>query len=272
MGRIFKHIKKDKIALLSFLFLIIMLLACTFAFLSPYKPNTINLQASFENPSSSHWFGTDALGRDYLTRILYGGRATLTIGVCVMFLSTTLGTIIGSISAYMGGFIDNLIMRLLEIFMSIPTFFILLILSIILNSSLIEMILVISLFSWMGTARIVRGEVLVLKNMDYVKCAKTQGISNYKIIKNHIIPNTAQIIVVSATMNAANAILMAAMLSFLGLGIKPPTASWGSMLNSAEQYMMSSPYLILFPSILILLVVISFNCIGRTIQKNLGNF
>lgn len=267
---VWNSIKEDKIALTSLIFLIVISLSAIFAFLSPYKPNDINLSNSFQSPSFTHWFGTDSLGRDYFTRILFGGRATLMVGFSVMILSTAIGTMVGAVSGYIGGIVDNILMRFLEIFMSIPTFFILLILSVILKSSLTEIIVVISVFSWMGTARVIRGEVLALREIDYVKCAESQGISSSKIIVSHIIPNIGQIVVVSSTMNAANAILMEAMLSFLGLGLKPPTASWGSMLNSAEQYMTTNPYLIIFPSIFIILVVLSFNCIGRAVQKGFG--
>lgn len=268
--KIWTSIRKDKFALASLIFLIVISLCTIFAFLSPYKPNAINLDNAFQSPSFKHWFGTDSLGRDYFTRILFGGRATLMVGFSVMILSTTIGTIVGAVSGYVGGIVDNILMRLLEIFMSIPTFFILLILSVILKSSLTEIIIVISVFSWMGTARVIRGEVLSLREIDYVRCAEAQGIGGFKIIRSHVIPNIAQIIVVSSTMNAANAILMEAMLSFLGLGLKPPTASWGSMLNNAEQYMTTNPYLIIFPSIFIILVVLSFNTIGRAVQKGFG--
>lgn len=267
--KIFNSIKKDKIALASLIFIIVISIVCIFAFLSPYKPNAINMNNRFSSPSLTHLFGTDSLGRDYFTRILYGGRVTLIIGFLVMILSTFIGTLIGAISGYFGGVVDNLIMRFLELFMSIPSFFILLILSVILKSSVTEMILVISAFSWMGTARIIRGEVLSLRTREYILVAQSQGIGAFTIIRKHVIPNIFQIVIVSATMNASNAILTAAMLSFLGLGIKPPTASWGVMLNSAEQYMMSSPYLIVFPSILIILVILSFNSIGRALQKSI---
>lgn len=271
MKKIWISIRKDKWAFISLIFLIAMIVICSLAFLSPYKSNGINLADSFESPSFQHIFGTDSLGRDYFTRILYGGRVTLFIGFSVMIISTVLGTLVGAISGYVGGTIDEIIMRLLEIFMSIPSFFILLILSVILKSSLIEIVIVLSVFSWMSTARIIRGEVLSIKEMEYIKCAKTQGLGNLKIIRSHIIPNIAQTIIVSATISASGAILTEAMLSFLGLGLKPPVASWGSMLNAAQANMMTSPYLVVFPSVAIILVILAFNSIGRAMQKNIGH-
>lgn len=270
MKNILSAIKKDKTAFASLIFLLILSLACIFAFLSPYGSNQINLDLSYQPPSMKHIFGTDSLGRDYFTRILYGGRITLLIGVLVMIISTVIGTLIGAISGYAGGFVDSIIMRVLEILMSIPAFFILLVLSVILKSSLTEIILVLSAFSWMGTARIVRGEVRSLREADYIKCAITQGIGSFRIIRKHIIPNISQVIIVNATMTASGAILTEAMLSFLGLGLKPPVASWGSMLNTGAQSMMTSAYLVVFPSIFIILVILAFNMIGRSVQKNIG--
>lgn len=270
MKNILRAIKNDKGALISLVFLIIFGLACIFAFLSPYKPNAINLANTFESPNIHHIFGTDSLGRDYFTRILYGGRITLLVGLSVMIIATIVGTIVGAISGYIGGVLDTTIMRGLEILMSIPSFFILLVLSVILKSSLMEIILVLSAFSWMGTARIIRGEVVALKEVDYIRCAKTQGIGSFRIIRKHVIPNILQIIIVNATMTAASAILTEAMLSFLGLGLKPPVASIGSMLNAGQQNMMTEPYLVVFPSIVIILVILSFNMIGRGLQKSIG--
>lgn len=270
MKNVVEYFKNDRIAAISLIFIIIMCLVCGFAFLSPYKPNQINLAIAFESPNMHHIFGTDSLGRDYFTRILYGGRITLIVGFSVMVISTILGTLVGAISGFIGGIVDTIMMRLLEILMSIPSFFILLVLSVILKSSLSEIIIVLSAFSWMGTARIIRGEVVSIKEMDYIKCAKTQGLGMFKIIKNHVIPNISQIIIVSATMTAAGAILTEAMLSFLGLGLKPPVASWGSMLNAAQGNMMTEPYLVVFPSIFIILIILAFNSIGRGLQKSIG--
>lgn len=270
MKKILKDIKRDKFAFVSLIFIIILCIICGFAFLSPYKSNGIDMENVFQSPSIHHIFGTDSLGRDYFTRILYGGRITLIIGFTVMIISTAIGTIVGTISGYYGGIVDNIIMRVLEILMSIPTFFILLVLSVVLKSSLFEMIVILSAFSWMGTARIIRGQTKLIRQKDYIKCARTQGIGNLKIIRKHVIPNIYEIIIVNATMTAANAILTEAMISFLGLGLKPPIASWGSMLNLASQNMMSYPYLVIFPSIFIILVILAFNMVGRSIQKNLG--
>lgn len=263
-------IKKDKLGLISMIFLIVLTFLSIFAFLSPYKVNGINMNDIFLSPSLKHPFGTDSLGRDYLTRILYGARITILIGIVVGVVSTLLGTIVGAISGYIGGKVDNIIMRILEVLMSVPSFFILLALSVILKSSLMEILLVLSIFSWMGTARLIRGEVLKIKNMEYVQFAKLQGISGFKIIRKYIIRNILNTIIVSGTMTAANAILTEAMLSFLGLGLKPPIASLGSMLNAGEQNIMTYPYLVVFPSIFLILIILSFNFIGKAILRKEG--
>ncbi|MGL4874232.1 MAG: ABC transporter permease [Clostridium sp.] len=267
MKELFKKIRNDKLAMFGLIFISMMIVLSVFAFLSPYKSNGIDMNTVFLKPSLKHPFGTDSLGRDYLTRILYGTRITLLVGFFVGIASALLGTIVGAISGYIGGKVDNFIMRILEILMSIPSFFILLALSAILKSSLFEVLLVLTIFSWMGTARLIRGEVLGIKNLEYVQCAKLQGLGNFKIIRKHIIPNVFNVIIVSATMASANAILTEAMLSFLGLGLKPPTASLGSMLNAGQQNLMTSPYLVVFPSVFIILIILSFNFIGKALGR-----
>jgi peptide/nickel transport system permease protein len=202
------------------------------------------------------------LGRDYFTRALYGGRVSITVGFLSMIISTVIGTTVGTISGYFGGKIDSLIMRVIDILMSIPTFFLILILNAYLKPGIQNIILIIGLFGWMGIARIVRAETLSVKEREYVLYSKVIGERSNVIIRKHIIANIFPTVMVASTLNIASAILTESSLSFLGLGVQPPNSSWGSMLKYAQGYIADAPYLALFPGMLILLTVLSFNILG----------
>lgn len=202
------------------------------------------------------------MGRDYFARALYGGRVSLTVGFLSMIISTIIGTIVGTVSGYFGGKVDSIIMRTIDILMSIPTFFLILILNAYLKPGIQNIIIIIGLFSWMGIARIVRAETLSVKEREYVLYSKVIGEKSNVIILKHIIPNIFPTIMVASTLNIAGAILTESSLSFLGLGVRQPDSSWGSMLKYAQGYMGDAPYLALFPGILILLTVLSFNVLG----------
>ena len=266
--RILRNLKESKLAIISLILIGILCLACIFAFLSPYDPNKIDLANRLKPPSLKHLFGTDDMGRDYFTRALYGGRVSLTVGFSVMIIATAIGTLVGTISGYLGGIVDSLIMRTLDILMSIPTFFLILILNIYLKPSIWTIVIIISLFSWMDVARIIRSETLSIKEREYVTCAISQGIPSFKIILTHIVISVIPSVMVAASINVASAILMESSLSFLGLGIQPPNASWGSMLQKAQEYMMDMPTLAVFPGVLILITVLSFNVLGDLIKES----
>lgn len=254
--------KENKLGYISLFIILILVLFSTFSFLSPYDPNKINLSNKLADPSLKHLFGTDEMGRDYFTRSLYGGRASLIVGFVSMIISTTLGTIIGTFSGYMGGKIDNIIMRTIDILMCIPTFFLILIINAYLKPGIENIIIIIGLFGWMDIARIVRAQTLSLKEREYVLCSKALGASNKRIIFKHIIPNAIPSVIVSSTINIASAILTESSLSFLGLGVRAPNSSWGSMLQNAQGFISSSPYLAIFPGLFILFTVLSFNILG----------
>lgn len=254
--------KRNKTSIIALVIILVLILSSIFAFLSPYDPNEIDIMNSLQKPDKKHIFGTDELGRDYFTRALFGGRVSLTVGFLSMIISTVIGTVIGSISGYFGGRIDSIIMRSIDILMSIPTFFLILILNAYLKPGIQNIIIIIGLFSWMGIARIVRGETLSIKEREYVLYSQVIGESSKKIMLKHIIPNIFPTIIVASTLNIAGAILTESSLSFLGLGVRQPNSSWGSMLKYAQGYMGESPYLALFPGILILLTVLSFNILG----------
>ncbi|WP_032123156.1 ABC transporter permease [Clostridium amazonitimonense] len=261
-----KDFKKNKLSLVAVATLIILLILCLLAFLSPYDPNAIDVNNKLQGPSLKHLFGTDDMGRDYFTRALYGGRLSLFVGFLSMILSSTIGTIVGTISGYAGGIVDTLIMRFIDILMSIPSFFLILTLNVYFKPGVKNIIIIIALFSWMGIARIIRGETLSMKEREYVLYAKSQGIRPSRIIFKHIIPNVFPSVIVASSINIAGAILMESSLSFLGLGVQQPNSSWGSMLQSAQAYMIDQPALAIFPGLLILFTVLSFNIIGDTLR------
>ncbi|MHA6533072.1 ABC transporter permease [Paenibacillus sp. BAC0078] len=246
--------------------LIVFTLGAIFAFLSGYDPNAMDAMARLTPPGAGHWFGTDDYGRDYLARALYGGRVSLLVGFASMIVATGIGATIGVISGYFGGWLDNLLMRMLDVIMSIPSFLILLLLSVYLKPSVGNIIIIIALLMWMNVARVVRAETMTIKEREYVLYAKASGQSGFGIIWRHILPGLVPVIIVGATNNIASAIMMESSLSFLGFGVQPPNATWGSMLNSAQGYIAQAPYLALFPGLLILLTVLSFNVLGDILR------
>lgn len=261
------NLKQNKLAIIAIAIIVIFTIASVFAFLSPYDPNQIDPINRLLRPSLTHLFGTDDVGRDYFTRSLYGGRISLMVGFMAMIISTLVGTIIGAISGYFGGKIDDFIMRSIDILMCIPTFFLILVINSYLGASVKNLILIIGFLGWMSIARIVRGETLSVKEREYVLYAKASGQSSFKIITKHIIPSILPTIIVSATINIATAILLESSLSFLGVGVTQPNASWGSMLKDAQSYLMDAPYLAFFPGMFILLTVLSFNLIGDVLRN-----
>lgn len=256
------QLKDNKLGVLAIIIILVLVMASILAFFSPHDPNKIVLQNRLASPNTTHLFGTDDLGRDYFTRALYGGRVSITVGFLSMIISTVIGTTVGTISGYFGGKIDSVIMRVIDILMSIPTFFLILILNAYLKPGIQNIILIIGLFGWMGIARIVRAETLSVKEREYVLYSKVIGERSNVIIRKHIIANIFPTVIVASTLNIASAILTESSLSFLGLGVQPPNSSWGSMLKYAQGYIADAPYLALFPGMLILLTVLSFNILG----------
>lgn len=254
--------KENKLGYISLSIILILVLFSTFSFLSPYDPNKIDLSNKLVNLSLKHLFGTDEMGRDYFTRSLYGGRTSLMVGFISMIISTSLGTIIGTFSGYIGGKIDNILMRIIDILMCIPTFFLILIINAYLKPGIENIIIIIGLFGWMDIARIVRSQTLSLKEREYVLCSKALGAPNKRIVFKHIIPNVIPSVMVASTINIASAILTESSLSFLGLGVRAPNSSWGSMLQNAQGFISSAPYLAIFPGLFILFTVLCFNILG----------
>ena len=264
--KIKNEFKYNKSALFSTLFLLFIILISIFAFLIPIDPDLTNTSNILQPPSSTHIFGTDELGRDYLARTIYGGRVSLIVGILAMLISTSIGVAVGTISGYYGGKIDNFLMRIVDVISSIPWMILVTVISIFLKPGLQAIIIVIGLFSWMETSRLVRAETLSIKEREYVLYAKSIGESSLRIISRHIIPSVFPTIIISATSSIAGAIMTESSLSFLGLGIQPPMSSWGNLLQNAQSNLQSALYMALIPGILIILTIYSFNKLGNVLR------
>lgn len=261
-----RELKKNKLGIFALICLTLIIILSVFAFLTPYNPDTIDMSNQFISPNLKNIFGTDELGRDYFTRALYGARISLIVGVLSMMVSIFIGTLVGAISGLLGGKVDAIIMRIIDMLMSIPLFFLLLIVNSYLRPSIANIIIIIGIFGWMSIARIVRSETLSIKERDYILCSKALGSNNIKIVKTHIIPNAISTVIVAASINIADAILMESSLSFLCLGVQQPMASLGSMLQTAQSRIGDKTYLAIFPGLMILLIVLSFNVLGDILR------
>lgn len=270
-GIFIQRFKRHKLAVVAFYFLVtLIVLAILSPWIAPYDPNEIT-DAFSEGPSGSHWLGTDQVGRDVLSRLMYAARISLTVGIGAVLISTLIGTVLGLISGYAGGWIDGLIMRLTDVFMSFPYIMLILVLASIVGPGLTNIILILGALGWPGVARLVRGNVLSIKQSDYVKACIALGYKTPRILFKHLFPNTIAPILVYSTSGVAGAILDEAALSFLGLGVQPPEPSWGNMLANAQSYsvLTSQIWLWLPPGIMVLLTVLSINYIGDALRDAL---
>ena len=231
--------------------------------LAPYDPAYISLPTRLMPPSLAHWFGTDELGRDILSRVIYGARISMLVGTCVVAASLTLGLIFGSIAGYYGGITDRLLnVVVMNAFLSFPGILLAIAFVAFLGPGIFNLILALSIGGWVGYARLVRAQVLAVREREFVEAAHAMGASDFRIIMRHILPNIIQPVLVQAAIGMAGAILAEATMSFLGLGVPPPTASWGAMLNDARSHLFDSPHLVLFPAGAVMLAVLSFNFVG----------
>ena len=266
---IWKELKKNKVAMVSVVLLAILIIAVLLAPLSPYDPYKLDASQKLQCISSSHWFGTDEYGRDYFTRTLYGGRVSLLVGFMSMIMTVVIGTSLGVFSGYVGGKVDMFLMSFTDIFLALPSMLLMVILNTFLKPGLPTLIVVLSLFSWASVARITRAETMSLKERDFVVATQNLGASNFRVIIKHIIPNILGPVIVAASLSVANAILMESSLSFLGLGVQIPRASWGSMLQGAQAHILDYPLLAVYPGVMILITVLSFNLLGDILRNAL---
>ena len=266
---IWKELKKNKVAMVSVVLLAILIIAVLLAPLSPYDPYKLDASQKLQGISSSHWFGTDEYGRDYFTRTLYGGRVSLLVGFMSMIMTVVIGTSLGVFSGYVGGKVDMFLMSFTDIFLALPSMLLMVILNTFLKPGLPTLIVVLSLFSWASVARITRAETMSLKERDFVVATQNLGASNFRVIIKHIIPNILGPVIVAASLSVANAILMESSLSFLGLGVQIQRASWGSMLQGAQAHILDYPLLAVYPGVMILITVLSFNLLGDILRNAL---
>lgn len=264
-SRTWRRFRRHKLAMGGFIVIGLLVFTAIFApFIAPYDPNAINLLSINKPPSAEHWLGTDNVGRDTLSRAIFGARVSMTVGFFAVAVYLTIAFILGAAAGYIGGKVDMLIMRFTDIIMCFPTFVLTLILVGFLGPSIWNIVFVIGLFGWPGAARMIRSQVLTLRNQEYVQAAESIGAGRWYTMRKHIAPNTLGVLTVAGSLGIAGAILQEAGLSFLGLGVVAPTPSWGVMLNDAREpaLLATYPWLWLVPGILISLAVISANFIG----------
>lgn len=265
-----KRVLSNRLALIGLFFILFILFIALFApFISPYDPYKINVYKVLEPPSKEHLFGTDELGRDVFSRILYGARVSLKVGFIAMGIAILTGTLLGTIAGYYGGIIDSIIMRIVDVMLSFPTLFLILAVVAVLEPSIYIIMVVIGLTGWMDVSRLVRAEVLSLKEREFVLAARAMGASSGRIIFKHILPNALYPVIVAATFSVGGAILIESGLSFLGLGIQPPEPSWGGILSVGKDYITVAWWMSLFPGIAIFLTVLSFNLLGEALRDAL---
>jgi peptide/nickel transport system permease protein len=264
-----RQFQRHRLALAGAVVLLLLSLSALLASLSPYDPNRTSLLARFQAPSLAHPFGTDDLGRDELTRVLIGGRVSLAVGILATLVSITVGTLVGAAAGYFGGATDSVLMRLTEMFVAFPPLFILILLASLFGTSFWTIVLVVGLLRWMQVARLVRASFLQIKEQDFVMAARALGASTGSLMWRHILPNALSPIIVAATLGVAGAILAESTLSFLGLGIQLPTATWGNMLRAAQTDMATAPWLAFFPGFFIFLSILAINYVGDGLRDAL---
>ena len=260
--------RRNPLAAIGVVLVILFVLCALFApLLAPYDPAAIDLPNRLEPPTRAHWCGTDELGRDMCSRLIYGSRISMFVGSSVVLASLFLGLIIGSVAGYYGGGIDRFVnVVLMNAFMSFPGILLAIAFVAFRGPGIVNLVFALSLGGWVGYARLVRAQVLATREREFVEAARALGANDVRALTRHILPNIIQPIIVQAAIGMAGAILAEATMSFLGLGVPPPTASWGAMLNDARAHLFDSPHLVLFPAVAVMLAVLSFNFIGDALR------
>jgi peptide/nickel transport system permease protein len=268
LPRVVRH---NPLAAAGVVLVVIFVIFALFApWLAPQDPAYIDLPNRLAGPSSTHWCGTDELGRDILSRLIYGARISMLVGSCVVAASLTLGLIIGSMAGYYGGRIDRFVnIVLMNAFLSFPGILLAIAFVAFRGPGIFNLVFALSLGGWVGYARLVRAQVLAAREREFVEAARALGASDVRVIVRHILPNIIQPIIVQAAIGMAGAILAEATMSFLGLGVPPPTASWGTMLNDGRAHLFDAPHLVIFPALAVMLAVLAFNFIGDALRDYL---
>lgn len=281
LGLAWKYFLRHKLAVTGMVVVVLLIVACIVGpIVSPYNVEKSSLRIRYQPPSLEHPFGTDDLGRDMLTRLLYGGRISLSIGLFSMLIAVFIGVTIGAMAGFFGGTMDNVLMRFTDMMLTIPRLFLLIIMAVILRGinwpylqeagGIVAIILVIGVLSWMGIARLVRGSFLSLREKEFVEAARSVGLSNFRIILRHILPNAISPVIVAATLGLAGAIISESGLSYLGFGVQPPTPTWGNMLRNAQDEMLRGHmWMAIFPGLMIFIIVLSINYMGDGLRDAL---
>jgi len=265
-----KRFRKNKLALLGAVIVLFLFVIAVFApWIAPYDPGQIQIKRILEEPSAKHPFGTDPLGRDVFSRMIWGSRISLMVGFVAVGIATAIGIFLGALAGYYGRWTDNLIMRFVDIMLCFPTFFLILAVIAFLEPSIWNIMIVIGVTGWMGVARLVRAEFLSQKERDYAVAERALGAKNFRIIFRHILPNAMAPVLVSATLGVAGAILTESALSFLGIGVQPPTPSWGNILTAGKDNIDIAWWLSFYPGTAILITVLGYNLLGEGIRDSI---
>jgi peptide/nickel transport system permease protein len=269
--RVVVRARHNPLAAAGVMLVIVFVIFAVFApWIAPQNPAAIDLPSRLDSSSRAHWFGTDELGRDILSRVIYGARISMLVGSSVVLTSLVLGLVIGSIAGYYGGGLDRFVnVILMNAFLSFPGILLAIAFVAFRGPGIFNLVIALSLGGWVGYARLVRGQVLAAREREFVEAARALGASDLRIVVRHILPNIIQPVVVQAAIGMAGAILAEATMSFLGLGVPPPTASWGTMLNDGRAHLFDAPHLVMFPALAVMLAVLSFNFIGDALRDYL---
>ena len=268
--RVFKELRKNSTAMLGLCILLVEIILVILApVIAPYDYTAMDILAAQQGPSAAHWFGTDELGRDIFSRVFYGGRYSISMGVLAVMISTTVGMTIGAIAGYFGGKVDNILMRLLDVIQSLPAMLLSIVLSAVLGPGYFNTILALSVNGMPASARMLRAQMMKVRGNEYIEAAQSINCSKFRIIVRHMIPNSFSPNIVQATMSIAHTIVMAASLSFIGLGVQPPTPEWGAMLTGARQFIRQCPHMVIFPGLAIAVTVLAVNLMGDGLRDAL---
>lgn len=268
--RVFKELRKNSTAMLGLCILLVEVILVILApVIAPYDYTAMDIVAAQQGPSAAHWFGTDELGRDIFSRVLYGGRYSISMGVLAVMISTTVGMTIGAVAGYFGGKVDNILMRLLDVIQSLPAMLLSIVLSAVLGPGYFNTILALSVNGMPASARMLRAQMMKVRGNEYIEAAQSINCSKFRIIVRHMIPNSFSPNIVQATMSIAHMIVMAASLSFIGLGVQPPTPEWGAMLTGARQFIRQCPHMVIFPGLAIAVTVLAVNLMGDGLRDAL---
>jgi peptide/nickel transport system permease protein len=267
---IWTHLKEDKPAMFGLVLIIVLIaVALSADYISPYDPNAQDLSMRLQGVSWTHPFGLDEFGRDVLSRVIHGSRVSLEVGIVAVTISLIIGTLLGALSGYLGGWVDIVIMRFADIFLAFPGLILAIGITAVLGQSIINVMAALAIVNWPGYARVVRGQVLYIKGLDYVEASRAMGASKPSILFGHVLPNSLAPIIVLATIGMGWAILAEAGLSFLGLGVRPPTPSWGSIIASGREFMFRAPHIATIPGIVLAVSILAFNIFGDGLRDAL---